>query len=94
MGVIRIASLQWLVDGYYVEWADGQFLAGKKLMVYVKYVRGTIRPLTNYLEAGDGYLLYSTSPWLEYVEFTPDGSRHRRVRGRPVPLYALRSIPP
>lgn len=109
MGIIRVASLQWLVDGYYVDYLDGRFRCGcgkprcrhvrklvkwlksRKLIVYVKYVEGQVRPLSRYVEVGSGYLLYSTTPWVEYVEFTPSGPVHRRARGKPVPIYALRS---
>lgn len=110
VGIIRVASLQWLVDGYYVEWADGGFRCGcgkprcrhvrklvrwlkaKRLIVYTKYVEGQVRPLSHYVEVGGGYLLYSTHGVVEYVEFTPSGPVQKRVRGKPVPIYALRSI--
>ncbi|MEM0464987.1 hypothetical protein, partial [Pyrobaculum sp.] len=66
-----------------------RWLKARGQVVYVKHISSQVRPRTPYIELGGGYLLYSRSPVIEYVEFTPSGPAERRGRGRPVPLAAL-----
>ncbi|MEM1692356.1 MAG: hypothetical protein QXK45_06775 [Thermofilaceae archaeon] len=71
-----------------------RWLKARGQVVYVLKVRGAVRPRAPALEVEGGYVLYSTRPVIEYVEFTPQGPAIRVARGRPVPLAALAASVP
>lgn len=66
------------------------YLKERGLVVYVKELpKANVIPKSRYIDLGDKYILFSTRPYLKYIEATPNGLTARAARGRPVPLYVL-----